>query len=152
MPTTLLFVETKPASPERAGEYHAWQEHTHIPEMLRVDGFVAARRWRADDGESFITLYEIDTDIETARTNLKAAVQAGSGSGRDEVAADQRPGVSRAAPAPWRTRVMMRTTTSGASPHPPPRRRGVRKAPEHPRVLVRDGPVRCGRGPGGTTA
>jgi hypothetical protein len=27
------------------------------------------------------------------------------------------PGVSRAAPAPWRTRVMIKNSTSGASPH-----------------------------------
>ena len=45
--------------------------------MLTIDGFVSARRWQADDGESFITLYEIDTDVDTARANLKAAFQAG---------------------------------------------------------------------------
>jgi hypothetical protein len=73
----LLFVESKPASPEQADEYHAWQENTHIPEMLSVDGFVAARRWQAGDGGSFITLYEIDTDVDTARANLKAALAAG---------------------------------------------------------------------------
>ena len=73
MAKTLLFVESKPASPEQVDEYHEWHESTHIPEMLSVDGFVSARRWQADDGESFITLYEIDT----ARANLKAALQAG---------------------------------------------------------------------------
>ena len=77
MAKTLLFVESTPISPERADEYHAWQERTHIPEMLSIDGFSAARRWRADDGESFVTLYEIDTDIDTARANLKTALQGG---------------------------------------------------------------------------
>ena len=77
MPKALLFVESKPASPQQSDEYHAWHESTHIPEMLNVDGFVSARRWQADDGESFITLYEIDSDIDTARANLKAALQAG---------------------------------------------------------------------------
>jgi hypothetical protein len=77
MPKSLLFVESKPASPQQSDEYHAWHESTHIPEMLSVDGFVSARRWQADDGESFITLYEIDSDIDTARANLKAALQAG---------------------------------------------------------------------------
>ncbi|MGA8331402.1 MAG: hypothetical protein WB777_19215 [Mycobacterium sp.] len=77
MAKALLLVESKPATPEQVDEYHAWHESTHIPEMLSVDGFVSARRWQADDGESFITLYEIDTDIDTARTNLKAALQAG---------------------------------------------------------------------------
>jgi hypothetical protein len=43
--------------------------------MLTIDGFVTARRWQADNGESFSTLYEIDTDVDTDRANLKAAFQ-----------------------------------------------------------------------------
>jgi hypothetical protein len=77
MAKTLLFVESKPASPQLVEEYHNWHEQTHIPEMLNIDGFVSARRWQADNGESFITLYEIDTDVDTARANLKAAFQGG---------------------------------------------------------------------------
>jgi hypothetical protein len=90
----LLFVESRPASPDKVDEYHAWHESTHIPEMLSVDGFVSARRWQADDGESFITLYEIDTDVENARANLKAALQAGHMS-RPEVVQLQPPPVQR---------------------------------------------------------
>jgi hypothetical protein len=48
----------------------------HVPEMLRIDGFVSARRWQTD-GESFIRLYEIDADVDTARTNLRAAFAEG---------------------------------------------------------------------------
>lgn len=77
MAKALLLVESKPISAQQVDDYHAWHENTHIPEMLSVDGFTFARRWQADDGESFITLYEIDTDIDTARANLKAALQAG---------------------------------------------------------------------------
>lgn len=77
MAKSLLFVESKPAAPNLVDEYHRWHDRTHIPEMLKVDGFTSARRWQTEDGESFITLYEIDTDVETARANLKAAVQAG---------------------------------------------------------------------------
>src|SRR5262249_31266111 len=76
MAKSLLFVESSPAAPDRVEEYHRWHEHTHIPEMLNVDGFASARRWQTD-GESFITLYEIDTDVDTARANLKAALAAG---------------------------------------------------------------------------
>ncbi|BBX47200.1 hypothetical protein GCM10009641_13980 [Mycobacterium cookii] len=94
MAKALLFVESKPASPEQVDDYHAWHESTHIPEMLSVDGFVSARRWHADDGESFITLYEIDTDVETARANLKAALQAGQMS-RPDVVQLQPPPVQR---------------------------------------------------------
>ena len=77
MAKTLLLVESKPISPQLVDEYHKWHEQTHIPEMLTIDGFVGARRWQADGGESFITLYEVDTDVDTARANLKAAFQSG---------------------------------------------------------------------------
>ncbi|BDB45570.1 MULTISPECIES: hypothetical protein [Mycobacterium] len=76
MTKSLLFVESKPASSDVVDEYHRWHDEVHIPEMLAVDGFVSARRWQTD-GESFITLYEIDTDVETARTTLRAALDSG---------------------------------------------------------------------------
>jgi hypothetical protein len=72
MTKSLLFVESKPASAELVEEYHRWHDQVHVPEMLAIDGFVSARRWQTD-GESFVTLYEIDTDVDTARTNLRAA-------------------------------------------------------------------------------
>jgi len=74
--TALLRVEMQPASPELVEEYRAWHEQPHIPEMLSIDGFVSARRSQ-DNGESFITLYEIDTDSGTARANLQAALRGG---------------------------------------------------------------------------
>lgn len=77
MAKTLLLVESRPAAAELVEEYHTWHEQTHLPEMLAIDGFVTARRWGADDEDSFITLYEIDTDIETARANVRAALQDG---------------------------------------------------------------------------
>ena len=76
MTKSLLFVESKPASAELVEEYHRWHDQVHVPEMLTIDGFVSARRWQTD-GESFITLYEIDTDVDTARTNLRAAFAEG---------------------------------------------------------------------------
>jgi hypothetical protein len=76
MTKSLLFVESKPASAELVEEYHRWHDQVHVPEMLTIDGFVSARRWQTD-GESFVTLYEIDTDVDTARTSLRAAVAEG---------------------------------------------------------------------------
>jgi hypothetical protein len=76
MAKSLLFVESKPASSDLVEEYHRWHDRVHIPEMLAVDGFVSARRWRTD-GESFVTHYEIDADVDTARRNLKAAMAEG---------------------------------------------------------------------------
>ena len=77
MAKTVLFVESKPASPEQVEEYHKWHDEIHIPEMLGIDGFTAARRWQPDGADTFITLYEIDSDVETAKANLKAAFQSG---------------------------------------------------------------------------
>jgi hypothetical protein len=76
MTKSLLLVESKPASAELVEEYHRWHDQVHVPEMLTIDGFVSARRWQTD-GKSFITLYEIDTDVDTARTNLRAAFAEG---------------------------------------------------------------------------
>jgi hypothetical protein len=77
MAKSILLVESKPVSSDRVDEYHTWHDQTHIPEMLTIDGFVSARRWATNNGESFITLYEIDTDVDTAKANLKAAAQTG---------------------------------------------------------------------------
>lgn len=77
MAKSLLFVESGPASADTVDEYNRWQEETHIPEMLRLDGFVAARRWQAEN-DAYITLYEIDTDVETARATLKAFFASGT--------------------------------------------------------------------------
>jgi len=77
MAKSVLFVESKPASPEQLDEYHKWHDEIHIPEMLTIDGFTVARRWRPDGADTFITLYEIDSDVETAKANLKAAFQSG---------------------------------------------------------------------------
>jgi hypothetical protein len=76
MTKSLLFVETRPESPDLVDEYHRWHDEVHLPEMLAVDGFVSARRFDTD-GDSFITLYEIDTDVQTAQANLRAAVAEG---------------------------------------------------------------------------
>jgi hypothetical protein len=77
MPTSVLLVESRPESPQLVDDYNKWHDDVHIPEMLTIDGFRSARRWQAEDGESFITLYEIDADIDTAKASLRAAYQSG---------------------------------------------------------------------------
>ena len=77
MPKSVLLVESPPESPQLVDDHNKWRDDVHIPEMLAIDGFSSARRWRAEYGESFISLYEIDTDIDTAKANLRAAFQSG---------------------------------------------------------------------------
>ena len=74
----ILYVESRPISPERAAEYHAWYE-THLAQIVAVDGFVAGRRFApiGDDGP-FVAIYEIEADdLEAARARLVEARQAG---------------------------------------------------------------------------
>jgi hypothetical protein len=77
MPKSVLLVESRPQAPQLVDDYNTWHDDVHLPEMLTIDGFSSARRWQAEDGESFITLYEIDADVDTAKANLRAAFQSG---------------------------------------------------------------------------
>ncbi|GAA5061351.1 hypothetical protein [Nocardia callitridis] len=77
MTTALLIVESAPVSADVLEEYHRWHELVHIPEMLAVEGIVAARRWEAAADSGFLTVYELDVDAETAKANLQAALKSG---------------------------------------------------------------------------
>lgn len=69
-------------TPGQEDEYNAWYDSVHIPEALGIPGFRAARRFRMIDrpedpghtlGASYLTLYELDSDPETAMANLRKA-------------------------------------------------------------------------------
>ena len=77
MPRGILLVQSQPASPADADEYHRWYDDVHIPEILGVDGFRSARRLRAADGESYVVVYEVD-DVEMARAAMAEAQAAGT--------------------------------------------------------------------------
>ena len=74
----VLIVESRPASPEEAAAYHEWYDHTHLPEILKVDGFVSARRLESLDSDTFIVIYEIEGDVEAARAALQRAQSTGA--------------------------------------------------------------------------
>ena len=71
----ILVVESAPASAEDTPGFHKWYDEVHIPEMLGLDGFVSARRYAADDGGTYVAVYEISGDIEAAKASLAAAQQ-----------------------------------------------------------------------------
>ncbi|UGQ12448.1 hypothetical protein LO772_02200 [Yinghuangia sp. ASG 101] len=67
----VMIVESGPVSREREDEYNAWYTGTHIPELLAVPGFVAARRYRLRrrDGVDadpelpvYLAVYELEAD------------------------------------------------------------------------------------------
>ena len=72
-----MVVESRPKSDGDAEDYHHWYEKVHIPELLSVDGFVSARRFRTEDGAGFLAIYELDSEIDAAKTALAEAQSAG---------------------------------------------------------------------------
>jgi hypothetical protein len=68
----ILLVQSRPASPEQADDYHQWYDRTHLPEILALDGFSSARRLAAVDGDTYLVAYEVD-DVDRARAAMGAA-------------------------------------------------------------------------------
>jgi hypothetical protein len=59
----IIYLETRPVSPDREEEYHKWYNDTHLAEICSVDGIVSARRFAPTDGEGpFIAIYELECD------------------------------------------------------------------------------------------
>jgi hypothetical protein len=46
MPNHILWVESRPISPDREDEYNLWYNHFHLHQVLALPGFVAATRYR----------------------------------------------------------------------------------------------------------
>ncbi len=59
----IMLVESVPSSPDREDEYNTWYDEVHIPELLALDGIVAARRLRPVDGNGpYVAIYELEGD------------------------------------------------------------------------------------------
>jgi len=61
-------------------EYNHWYNEQHIPDVLKVPGFVAAQRFLATDegrqnGHKYLAIYEIESgDINQTMAELKSRV------------------------------------------------------------------------------
>ncbi len=89
----IFLVEARPASPDRIDEFHRWYDQVHIPEILRFDGFVSARRFApvTDDGP-FVTIYEMEADdLESALGAWREASRRGETDRSDVVQSDPPP-------------------------------------------------------------
>ena len=61
MPKGLLFMAFD-FSTAHADEFHDWYDHEHVPERLRVPGFLNAERWIADDNPMVhVATYDLDS-------------------------------------------------------------------------------------------
>ncbi|WP_156967027.1 DUF4286 family protein [Paraburkholderia ferrariae] len=74
MPSFLLMVAS---NPKAGGDdaYNEWYTNQHIPDVLKVPGFVAARRYQTIDhdktSQNYLALYEIEAaSFEDARASL----------------------------------------------------------------------------------
>lgn len=60
-----LIVVTNPVA-GREDEYNNWYTNQHLPDVLKVPGFVAAKRYKITDVSAlpgkYVALYEMETD------------------------------------------------------------------------------------------
>lgn len=66
--------------PGREEEYNDWYQHTHLGDLVALDGIHAARRFRfartlkEGDAYAYLSIYEIETDdIDAVLAQLGAA-------------------------------------------------------------------------------
>jgi hypothetical protein len=85
MPRHTLVVFTSPAE-GREDEYNQWYNETHLPEVLRTEGFVAAQRFElapaqvmdADPPSRYLAIYEIEAeDVGKALDSLQQLATSG---------------------------------------------------------------------------
>ncbi|OBI16514.1 hypothetical protein A5712_25970 [Mycobacterium sp. E2327] len=70
----IMYVESRPSSPEREQEYNTWYDEVHLPELMALDGIVSARRFRPVDGNGpYVAIYEIEgDDLQAVLDNMIA--------------------------------------------------------------------------------
>ncbi len=87
MKQAVLVVQTNPVSSEQEDAFNSWYDRVHVPDVLKLPGFVAARRYRISDVQlagsggdhRYLALYELETDdLVAARDALVKAASDGS--------------------------------------------------------------------------
>lgn len=103
MPRAVMLVHTNPIDDSRDEEFNAWYDNVHLPEVLGVDGFVAATRYRLSDAQlvpgdpaahRYLAVYEIDSDDLAATTKALAEAAAGGMFISDSIELQPFPGVT----------------------------------------------------------
>jgi hypothetical protein len=61
------YIAVTDSVPGREEEFNTWYEQQHVPDLLRIPGFVAARRFKLVQSQGglpgrYLALYEIETD------------------------------------------------------------------------------------------
>ncbi len=88
----LQIVETRP-TPGREDEFNQWYENVHVPEVLRMPGFLSGQRYRVVDPETselprYLAVYEIESDdIAATLDTITATAPSRTKSGAIDVSA-----------------------------------------------------------------
>ena len=73
-----VYVLTLCGDRSRDDEWNEWYDDVHVPDLLAVDGFVSATRWKlvtpTPFGANHLAIFDVHGDIEAAQANLAAAV------------------------------------------------------------------------------
>jgi hypothetical protein len=90
----VMVVRSGPAE-GREDEYNRWYDEVHVPEILAVPGFVGARRFRALDGDHYLTVYDLEAeDITVPVAEFRARSAAGETTHSDALRTDPPPVVT----------------------------------------------------------
>jgi hypothetical protein len=81
--TAVLTVFTNVTSPEHEAAYNEWYDNTHLGDVFKVPGFVAATRYRISDAQAkgvdppyrYLSIYEVES--EELQGCLDALMRAG---------------------------------------------------------------------------
>ena len=72
--TGLLLTMTEP-QPEHEAEFNRWYDEEHVPMLRRVEGVLAARRFRAREGTPrYIALYDLADERVPGSPGWRAAI------------------------------------------------------------------------------
>jgi antibiotic biosynthesis monooxygenase (ABM) superfamily enzyme len=95
MPKGILYVESRPVSPDREDEYNRWYDETHLREVVALPGFVAARRYHPADGDgAYVAIYDVDVDdLSAVMATLGEAATSGKLQMSDAMQMDPPPSV-----------------------------------------------------------
>lgn len=76
MPRFSMLVSTNPV-PGREDEFNRWYDAQHLPDVLRLDGMVAAQRFRLADAEPaqdaphrYLAIYEVEAESMEAASKV----------------------------------------------------------------------------------
>jgi len=105
----ILYVASRPASPEREAEFNTWYEEVHLREICALPGFVSARRYApVEEGGPYVSLYELEgEDLNEVVAELYKAAGRGGLTMSDSIQLDPRPEMQTlrfASSYPWEDR------------------------------------------------